>query len=85
MVVDAESHFYRVKPYRVDVVDTTAAGDAFTAALAVAMASGQRLREAAQFANATGALACTRLGALPAMPTASEVQMLMADQAPDDL
>jgi ribokinase len=80
MVVTADGHMSRVPAYEVDIVDTTAAGDAFTAALAVAVATGRSLREAAKFANAAGALACTRLGAQSAMPTAAEVGMLMQDQ-----
>jgi ribokinase len=64
----------------VDVVDTTAAGDAFTAALGYAIAQGQTLPKAARFANAAGALACTRLGAQAAMPTLDEVRCLLADQ-----
>ena len=80
LVVTADGHFYTAPPFRVPIVDTTAAGDAFTAALAVAMARGDRLREAARFANAAGALACTKLGAQSAMPTAQEVAALMRDQ-----
>jgi ribokinase len=63
-------------------VDTTAAGDAFTAALAVATSQGERLRETARFANAAGAIACTRLGAQQAMPTVEEVRVLLADNPP---
>jgi len=66
-----------VPPFQVDVVDTTAAGDAFTGALAVALARGDRLEEAARFANAAGALACTRLGAQSAMPTSDTVENLL--------
>jgi len=80
MVVTADGEIARVPAYKVDIVDTTAAGDAFTAALAVAAAEGQELAEAAKFANAAGALACTRLGAQSAMPTRAEVLMLMLDQ-----
>jgi len=72
----------RLMPYKVDIVDTTGAGDAFTAALGVAVANGQALEQAARFANAAGALACTTLGAQRAMPTLDEVRMLMADQQP---
>ena len=67
-----------------DILDTTAAGDAFTAALGVAVASGRELTDAARFANAAGALACTRLGAQAAMPTLDEVRVLLADQAYND-
>ncbi len=80
LVVDAEGHFARVQPFKVEVVDTTAAGDAFTAALAIGLAQGRKLRHAARLANAAGALACTKLGAQSAMPTESEVRFLMADQ-----
>ncbi len=80
MVVTADGHMARVRAYNVDIVDTTAAGDAYTAALAVCVGEGRPLVEAAKFANAAGALACTRLGAQSAMPTRHEVSMLMADQ-----
>jgi len=80
MVVTADGHFYTAPPYKVSVVDTTAAGDAFTGALAVALGQGQPLRQAAQFANAAGALACAALGAQAAMPTLDQVRMLMRDQ-----
>jgi ribokinase len=80
MVVTADGYFYKVPAYDVNIVDTTAAGDAFTAALAVAVGKGQPLHQAAKFANAAGALACTKLGAQAAMPTAAEVRILMEDQ-----
>ncbi len=80
LVVTSEGQFARVGAYKVDIVDTTAAGDAFTAALAVAIAEGTSLPEAARFANAAGALACASLGAQTAMPTAIDVKMLMEDQ-----
>jgi ribokinase len=80
MVVTADGHMARVPAYNVEIVDTTAAGDAFTAALAVNVAEGKDLIAAAKFANAAGALACTRLGAQSVMPTRDEVQMLMEDQ-----
>ena len=80
LAVTADGHFYTVPSYNVNVVDTTAAGDAFTAALAVAVARDEKLHEAVKFANAAGALACTRIGAQTAMPTADEVRLLMTDQ-----
>jgi ribokinase len=66
-----------VPGYHVPVVDTTGAGDAFTAGLALALAEGRPLGEAVRFANAAGAVAVTRLGALSAMPTRQEVAALM--------
>jgi len=80
LVLTAEGEIAKVKPYKVDIVDTTAAGDAFTAALAVGLARGVPLTEAAKAANAAGALACTKFGAQPSMPTAEEIQALMRDQ-----
>jgi len=80
LVVYGREHIQRVPPYKVDVVDTTAAGDAFTGALAVALARGEPLVEAARFANAAGAIVASRFGAQTAMPIAQEVKMLMDDQ-----
>ncbi len=77
LVVMADGHFYTVPPFKVDVVDTTAAGDAFTAALGVAVARGDTMHNAAKVANAAGALACTKLGAQSAMPRADEVRVFM--------
>ncbi|MBS0208296.1 MAG: ribokinase [Planctomycetes bacterium] len=57
----------------VATVDTTAAGDAFSAGLAVALARGQALDRAVAYANLVGALTVTRLGAHTSLPTAAEV------------
>ena len=69
--------FHSARPYRVRAVDTTAAGDAFNGALAVAMAEGRPLPDAIDFANAAGALCCTKRGAQPALPTRAEVDRLV--------
>ena len=61
-------------PPRVDVVDTTGAGDTFTAALALRLAAGRPAREALEFACVAGALATTRAGAQPSLPTLAEVE-----------
>jgi ribokinase len=58
-------------------VDTTAAGDAFSAALAVSLAEGKDLEEAVRVANAAGALATTREGAQPSMPTRAELEAFL--------
>jgi ribokinase len=60
-------------PLRVKSVDATGAGDAFAAALAVALGEGRSFAEAGLLANAAAALATTRFGAQPSMPTRGEV------------
>lgn len=58
---------------QVDPVDTTAAGDAFAGALAVALGEGRSITDAARFANVAGAISVTRMGAQPSMPRRAEV------------
>ena len=65
--------FIQIPAPQVRVVDTTAAGDAFTAALAVALVEGRSLAEATRYACAAGSLATTRRGAQDAMPSREEV------------
>lgn len=67
----------RAKPPKVKVVDTTGAGDAFTAALTVALAEGQSEKDALEFACAVGALTTTRLGTQTASPRRAEVDELL--------
>ena len=62
-----------VHAYSVDVVDTTAAGDAFVAAFAVALAEALSPVEALVRGNAAGALTVTQPGAQPSLPTRDEV------------
>jgi ribokinase len=64
----------RYPAFPVKAVDSTAAGDAFNAGLAVALARGMGLAEAVRFASAAGALAVTRLGAIDSLPTLAEVE-----------
>ena len=66
-----------VPTFPVDVVDTTGAGDAFNAGLAVALAEGKPLPAAITFANATAALCVTRPGTAPSMPQRKEVEALL--------
>jgi ribokinase len=65
-----------MKAFKVKVVDTTAAGDAFMGGLACGLAEGKPIREALIFANAAGALATTKLGAQPSLPLRKEVETL---------
>lgn len=62
--------------FAVEAVDSTAAGDVFNGVLAVAVAEGKTLSEAAAFANAAGALSVTRLGAQPSAPARAEIDAL---------
>lgn len=77
LLVSETERVQTIPPYAVDVVDTTAAGDAFVAALSVGISSGLPLESAVRQANAAGALAATKLGAQPSMPTKEEVLQLM--------
>jgi ribokinase len=65
------------KPPPVEAVDTTAAGDTFTAALTVAIVEGQEPAVALRFACAAGAAAATKAGAQPSLPFRNEVEALM--------
>ena len=57
-------------------VDTTAAGDVFNGALAVALAERQTLEQAVRFANAAAAISVTRMGAQPSAPKRKEIDKL---------
>ena len=70
-----EIHY--VKGIKVKTVDTTAAGDAFTGALAVGYAQGKSLLESVSYANYVGALTVTKLGAQSSVPTKKEVEIFM--------
>jgi ribokinase len=60
--------------YKVNAVDPTAAGDAFTAAFTVEYAAGAKIEDAIRFANGAGALAATKVGAQSSLPTRQEVE-----------
>jgi ribokinase len=62
-----------VPAFPVQAVDATAAGDVFCGSLAVALVEGQPLPAAARFASAAAAIAVTRLGAQPSIPTRDEI------------
>ncbi|GGK98929.1 ribokinase [Mangrovihabitans endophyticus] len=70
---DRDGRDERVPAYRVEVADTTAAGDAFTGALAVAWGEGRDLVEAVRWANAAGAACVRKVGASSALPTRAEI------------
>lgn len=64
---------YTVPAPKVNVVDSTGAGDAFNGALAVALSEGEPLRQAVAFANYAGALTVTKREVIPALPRRQEV------------
>lgn len=66
--------------FKVDVVDTTAAGDSFNAGLAVSLAEGKGMKESIRFANAVGALSVTKMGAQSAMPSMVKVMEFMNNE-----
>jgi len=68
--------------YQVDAVDTTAAGDCFNGALAVMLAEGATLSAATRFAQAAAALSVTERGAIPSLPSRTQVDQFLAS-APD--
>lgn len=65
------------------VVDTTGAGDTFTAALAIALSEGQGLTDAVRFASAAGAHAVTVAGVIDALPTRDDIERILAAPASD--
>ncbi|OPX42117.1 ribokinase [Ruminiclostridium hungatei] len=67
--------FHRPAP-EVEVVDTTAAGDCFSAAVALALSRGKNIAEAVEFGNIAGALTVTRKGAQASLPTPSQIAAL---------
>ncbi|MFQ5795669.1 MAG: ribokinase [Candidatus Bipolaricaulia bacterium] len=67
--------------YRVKAIDTTAAGDAFNAGLAVALSRGRDLEAAVGYANAVAALSVTAEGAQPSMPTGAQVEAFLEQSA----
>lgn len=71
-----ETQFFQ-PAFHVQAVDTTAAGDAFVGAFAVALAEGKTPADAMQFAAAAGALTATKLGAQPSLPNRAEVNRFL--------
>ena len=67
--------------FKVEAVDTVAAGDAFIGAFAVALAEGKPLHEAVRWGNAGGAIAVTRHGAQPSIPNRDELLKFLEEHA----
>ena len=78
VLLDDSKEIARAEPPRVDAVDGTAAGDAFTACLLVSLLEGRLREEALRRACAAGAIAASRFGAQPSLPTSAEVDEILA-------
>ncbi|BAL92375.1 putative PfkB-family carbohydrate kinase [Actinoplanes missouriensis 431] len=78
---DRDGRDVHVPAFAVPVADTTAAGDAFTGALAVAWGEGRDLVDAVRWANAAGAVCVQRVGASTALPERAEIDRLYASGA----
>ena len=70
-----------VHAFKVNAIDTVAAGDAFNAGLAVAISEGKSVAEAVRWGAAAGAIATTRKGAVPSMPRRDEMEKLLMERA----
>jgi ribokinase len=70
-----------INTYKVEVVDTTAAGDAFIAGFASTLLQNKPIEEAVRYGCACGALATTKFGAQPSLPTRTEVETFLERQA----
>jgi ribokinase len=84
MTLGSKGAFYQDKDqqglipaFKVKAVDTTAAGDVFNGALAVALTEGKELKQALRFASAAAAISVTRLGAQPSAPTRKEIEKFL--------
>jgi ribokinase len=78
VLLDDGEEIARAAPPPVEAVDGTAAGDAFTACLLVSLLEGREPQESLERACAAGALAASRPGAQPSLPTADEVDAILA-------
>ncbi len=76
--LSSESDDSFVPAFTVEAVDTTAAGDVFSGALAVALAEGRKLNESVRFASAAAALSVTKPGAQPSAPRREEIVSFMS-------
>ena len=78
ILVSGTGPAHMVPAFEIEVLDTTAAGDAFCGAMLAALARGEKLENAIIYGCAGGALATTCLGAEPSLPKASEINKLVA-------
>ena len=69
-----------IPAFSIEAVDPTAAGDSFVGAFAVCIMKEMSIKESMRYANAVGALATTKMGAQPSLPTSSEVDRFLSLQ-----
>ena len=77
VVVCSEDECHWIEPFKVDAVDTTAAGDAFAAAVAIRWCETGSIVESVKYAAAAGAYAASRFGAQPSMPSRSDIDSIL--------
>jgi sulfofructose kinase len=75
--IDENGNYFRLPAYKVDVVDTTGAGDVFHGAYIAGRLKGLDAENACQFAQAVSAVKCTKLGGRAAIPTMEQVKIFM--------
>ena len=73
LYINKEKSIFK-KAYKVEAIDTTAAGDSYTGALAVAFANGKNIEDAMDFASKVGALSVQKEGAQSSLPTLEDVE-----------
>lgn len=71
----------KVSAFKVDAVDTTAAGDTFCGSFAVALAEGKPLKDSLRFASAAAAISVTKMGAQPSAPTRKEIDKFLTENS----
>lgn len=76
LLLEGDKEPVLIKSFPVTAIDTTAAGDAFCGAFAAALARGESMQQAVTYGCAAGALATTKLGAEPSLPTEKEISDL---------
>lgn len=77
LYLDKQDEIY-TPAFKINAIDTTAAGDAFCGAFATAVSEGKSIAYCLKFANAAGALAATRAGAVPSLPNSDEILSMLA-------
>lgn len=75
--INSENLKIYLPAFKVDAIDTTAAGDIYCGSLAVALTEGKNLKEAVRFAGAASAISVTRLGAQPSAPLRNEIEKFL--------